>query len=492
MVNLLGSSFTRSKAGGSSGDGVLPSPRSSAASYIQSRLRDKRAWKPSVPVPATADQADAAPPGPAAPSVHDAAPAQSLETAASRIQARLPGKEARAGVEPDGSEAAAATAAPPESESWAASRIQAQLRGVQARVKTAVAAAMKKQEQSAALAIQARQRGNKAREEFTSGARNRGLLANEGNMMLVLSSVSSSASDVMNGVKRMPSRVVVFAKKRVYTGLQKMIEARLLDLWQTRLKHSLSSDPRQPWLLRSSIHEVADAVWTNLVEEIVRSFSKMIEDLDLEEATKTTSQDGGAAGGGASRERASCSLPPSPPPSPPDVPKVMLDAARSVGRVAATDPSPNPNCSRHPHPSQQLTLALTLTPALTRTRTRPNPNPNPQPSPFTVTLALALALTVTPALALTISLALALTLALALALARTLTPTVALALTQVDGAGGQRGGSDGLGHGHAEPSLRTGRHGEYGAGGQRGDREDCQEPPRSVGCSRLCLRLSER
>ena len=101
-----------------------------------------------------------------------------------------------------------------------------------------------------------------------------------------------------------------FAKRKVYSKVQSMVEMKMKSLWERKLKLSLTSDPRMPWFIRSAMHEVGDFLWGNISEELIRAFDKMMDD-DLNNLDREI----------VSPKRDSSfrmpSVPPTPPPSPP-------------------------------------------------------------------------------------------------------------------------------------------------------------------------------
>lgn len=80
----------------------------------------------------------------------------------------------------------------------------------------------------------------------------------------VASVASAGASLVTNPLTAVKHGTGYYHIKRAaYTSLQSAFESRMLRVWQTRLKYTITADPRTPWLIRTAIHEIADAVWLN-------------------------------------------------------------------------------------------------------------------------------------------------------------------------------------------------------------------------------------
>ena len=137
------------------------------------------------------------------------------------------------------------------------------------------------------------------------------------------SDISATAASSARGAQR-------FVKRKVLSSVQLALAARLLRLWECKLKpFSITSDYRMPWLIRVAIHEMADSFWINFVEEIVRMFDKMMEnsaDISPRVARRQAS-DGDSVqkklfAAACGVHALACSSPsttlPSPPPSPPE------------------------------------------------------------------------------------------------------------------------------------------------------------------------------
>jgi hypothetical protein len=152
------------------------------------------------------------------------------------------------------------------SEASAAATLQARIRGKHEREELS-------RKHAAVMKIQALRRGNSVRLKLMQEGVSR---FNPKSMGIAAASAISGAGTAVasagaNFIAN-PASVVKpltgynFAKKVAYSTLQSTIEKRMLSLWQTRLKFTLAADPRTPWIVRTSIHDISDMIWLNIVE----------------------------------------------------------------------------------------------------------------------------------------------------------------------------------------------------------------------------------
>lgn len=123
-----------------------------------------------------------------------------------------------------------------------------------------------------------------------------------------------------------PRGIASSMRRTAYGKLAQMVDHKMDELYVGKVKVAFTADRRIPWVLRVAAHDVADFVWTNLTEEIVR----VVE--TLKEKGESVEDDV------PSPPPPSSKSPPSPPPSPPASSLARLSMRRSAGRGKPAPP----------------------------------------------------------------------------------------------------------------------------------------------------------
>ena len=165
--------------------------------------------------------------------------------------------------------------------------------------------------QTAATKIQSLYRGKKTREKRPTAT----------TVFSGVQGVPAAAAEISRGFVISPSlvtnvaaSVVKSVKHGAYSTLQNVVAQKLNELYVTKLKLRLTSDKRMPWIMREAIHDLADSIWLNLSEEVIRVFDKLKEGDDGAKQDKKADQKLSAS---ALKPAGACTQP-SPPPSPPE------------------------------------------------------------------------------------------------------------------------------------------------------------------------------
>ena len=71
-------------------------------------------------------------------------------------------------------------------------------------------------------------------------------------------------------------------KKRITRKIQRAAERRLKEMYSNKIKFMIAADRMAPMFVRTAMHDVVDVIWEGLCIEVVRTFEKMIENIDGE------------------------------------------------------------------------------------------------------------------------------------------------------------------------------------------------------------------
>ena len=111
------------------------------------------------------------------------------------------------------------------------------------------------EEDAAATKLQASWRGKSARR---SVAEKIGSAVAPKAVQDMTKRLGKSASSFGQAIIAQPQRITSAVRQRTLDTMQRMVESKLTEVYENKLKLSITTDRRMPWRLRVAVHEMAD------------------------------------------------------------------------------------------------------------------------------------------------------------------------------------------------------------------------------------------
>lgn len=73
-------------------------------------------------------------------------------------------------------------------------------------------------------------------------------------------SLGKSAASVGKAIIAQPQKITSAMRQRTLSTMQRMVENKLTEVYENKLKLSITTDRRMPWRLRVAVHEMADVL----------------------------------------------------------------------------------------------------------------------------------------------------------------------------------------------------------------------------------------